>query len=128
MRHLPIFIIIAGFLMSCGVSNAVISNQNQNSTQVVLSGNNFRAVQQVKGSAAVQYFMFMGGTWRGALYARAYSDMMSKVNLNEGSRAVINIVTEENVDGLFPLYFLRTVTVSAQVIEFTGPPTISSSR
>ncbi|HWA34097.1 MAG TPA: DUF6567 family protein, partial [Cyclobacteriaceae bacterium] len=67
-------------LDSCGVSRANVANQNQNSTQVVLAGNNFKVVQQVKGSAAVQYFLFMGGTWKGSLYAKAYADMMSRVN------------------------------------------------
>ena len=122
MKRTVCFILIWISLSSCGVSSALITNQNQNSTQVVLAGNNFRIVQQVKGSAAVQYFFFMGGTWKGSLYAKAYTEMLGKANLNEGSRAIINLVTEENIDGLFPVYFLRTVTVSAQVIEFTGPP------
>lgn len=121
MKRVASFVLVWFLLSSCGVSSALITNQNQNSTQVVLAGNNFKIVEQVKGSAAVQYFFFMGGTWKGSLYAKAYTEMLSKANLNEGSRAIVNLVTEENIDGLFPVYFLRTVTVSAQVIEFTGP-------
>jgi hypothetical protein len=115
-------LLVSFVLNSCGVSSAVMDNQNQNSTQVVLAGNNFKVVQQVKGSAEVQYFLFMGGVWKGALYARAYEDMMSKVDLSVGSRAIVNLVTEENIDGFFPIHYLRTITVSAQVIEFTGAP------
>lgn len=123
MKRLALSLLTASLLSACGMSSAVITNQNQNSTQVILSGNNFRVVQQVKGSASVQYFFFMGGTWKGSLYARAYSEMMSQVNMMEGPRAIVNVVTSENVDGLFPLYFLKTITVSAEVIEFTGPAT-----
>ncbi len=122
MKRLMLIGFVACVVTSCGVSSAVITNQNQNSTQVVLAGNNFRVVQQVRGSASVQYFLFMGGTWKGSLYARAYSDMMSQAKMTDGPRAIVNVVTAENVDGLFPLYFLKTVTVSAEVIEFTAPP------
>lgn len=44
--------------------------------------------------------------------------MMSKANLLNTSKAVINIVTEEHVGGVPPFYFKRTVTVSANVVEF----------
>lgn len=51
------------------------------------------------------------------LYENAYSDMVKKADLT-GSRALINIVTEEHVGGVPPFYYTRTVTVSAHVIEF----------
>ncbi len=122
MRQFALGLFVISLLTSCGISRAVITNQNQNITQVVLSGNNFRVVQQVRGSASVQYFLFMGGTWKGSLYAKAYSDMMSQANMIAGPRAVVNVVTSENVDGMYPLYFLKTVTVTAEVIEFISPP------
>ena len=87
-------IILVSFLFtSCGVNQAYLLNSNQNNTQVNLSS-------------------------KKKLCENAYSDMMNKANLLNTSKAVINIVTEEHVGGVPPFYFKRTVTVSANVIEF----------
>jgi mitochondrial fission protein ELM1 len=64
------------------------------------------------------YLYLIGGMNKKKLYENAYSDMMNKANLLNTSKAVINIVTEEHVGGVPPFYFKRTVTVSANVIEF----------
>ena len=107
------------FLNSCGVNNALITNQNQNSTQVHLSTNNYKVVERVTGSAEVDYILFIGGINKRQLYENAYSDMMNKVDLLSDSKALINIVSEEHVGGVPPFYFTRTITVSAHVIKFT---------
>lgn len=106
-------------LQSCGVNNALVLNQNQNSTQVQLSHNNFKVVQRITGHAEVKYICLIGGLKKKQLYENAYADMMSEADLTNGSRAVINIVTEEHVGGVMPFFFKRTLTVSAYVIEFT---------
>ncbi len=106
-------------LSSCGISTSVILNNNQNSTQVHLTSNNYKVIEKVRGSAEVTYVLFFGGLKQKQLYENAYSAMMDKANLSNGSRAVINMVTEEHIGGVPPFYYKRTVTVSAHVIEFT---------
>jgi hypothetical protein len=102
---------------SCGVNYAWMLNTNNNTTQVSLTRNNFRFVEKVKGSADVSYVFVFGGSKKKQLYNNAYANMLEKANLS-GSKALVNIVTEEHVGGVPPFYYTRTVTVSASVIEF----------
>ena len=112
-------VIVAMVVMSsCGVNHAAFLNQNQNSTQVHLAGNNYTIVEKVTGSAEVNYVLFFGGVKKRQLYENAYSDMIGKANLMTGSKALVNIVTEEQFGGAPPFYTKRTITVSANVIEF----------
>jgi Family of unknown function (DUF6567) len=97
---------------------SVILNDNQNSTQVHLTSNNYKVVEKVSGTAEATYICLIGGLKQKQLYKNAYSAMMDKANLTNGSRAVINLVTEEHFGGVPPFYYKRTVTVSAHVIEF----------
>jgi hypothetical protein len=113
-------ILLLGSLLSgCGFNNAIILNHNQNSTQVQLAGNNFKVIDKVSGKAEVSYILMIGGLDTRQLYENAYSAMMDKANLTGGSKAVVNIVTEEHIGGVPPFYYKRTITVSANVIEFT---------
>lgn len=107
------------FLNSCGVNNALVVNHNQNATNVQLSGKNYEVLEKVTGSAEVEYIFLIGGMNRTQLYNNAYADMVSKANLMQGSRALINIVMEDHAGGVPPFYVKRTITVSAHVIEFT---------
>ena len=106
-------------LSSCSINMATIANHNANETQVQLSNNNFKVVDRIYGSAEFSYVLIFGGMSMKRLYENAYSDMMKKANLNGSSRAIINIVTEERIHGVPPIYYTRTATVSANVIEFT---------
>jgi hypothetical protein len=112
------FILFALFFTSCGVNNAMLLNTNQNVTQVNLSSNNFKVVDKIRGSAEVKYILLIGGITHKQLYANAYAAMLEKANLVSGSKAIVNVVTEEHFGGVPPFYFVRTVTVSANVIEF----------
>jgi hypothetical protein len=107
------------FLNSCGINMSSIVNHNLNNTQVQLSNNNFKVVDKISGSSEVSYVLIFGGINKKQLYENAYSAMVNKANLTTGSRALINIVTEEHIGGVPPFYYTRTVTVSAHVIEFT---------
>ena len=107
------------FLTSCGVNQALVFNQNQNSTQVQLGEANFRNVGKVMGTDSVKYILVFGGMKKKQLYAHAYANMLDKADLPAGPRAVVNVTTEEHVGGVFPFCYKRTVTVSGQVIEFT---------
>lgn len=110
-------LVIAIGFSSCGVSHAFVFNHNQNATQVHLASNNFQVVDKVKGSADVSYVLLIGGLSKKQLYANAYAEMVNSADL-EGSRALVNVLTEEHVGGVPPFFFKRTITVSANVIEF----------
>ncbi|WKZ58558.1 MAG: hypothetical protein QY309_11845 [Cyclobacteriaceae bacterium] len=114
-----VLLLLMAFLSSCGIGTALIANHNQNATEVHLSANNFKVIDQVSGSSEVSYVMAIGGMDKRQLYENAYSEMLKKANLLNGSKAIINVMSEEHVNGFFPFFVRRTITVSAQVIEFT---------
>ena len=118
-KSFPLLLIVSlAFFYSCGVSGAYVYNENQNSTQVHLAGNNYHVIDQISGDSEVSYVLIFGGLNKKKLYENAYSDMIKKADLS-GSKALVNIVTEEHVGGVPPFYYTRTITVSAHVIEFT---------
>lgn len=122
MKKISIYsmlLFLATFLGSCGVSTALVTNHNQNATEVHLTGNNFKVIDQVSGSSEAAYVLAIGGMKKRQLYENAYSAMMKKANLLNGSKAIINVMTEEHFSGFAPFYVRRTITVCAQVIEFT---------
>jgi PBP1b-binding outer membrane lipoprotein LpoB len=114
-----VLLLLSAFLSSCGINSALVTNHNQNNTQVHLSGNNFKVIEQVSGSSESAYVFTIGGMKKRQLYENAYSAMMKKANLLNSSKAIINVMTEEHFSGFAPLFVKRTITVSAQVVEFT---------
>lgn len=121
MKKTSILIVTAAiviFSSSCGVNHAFMLNQNQNATQVHLSNNNFRVVEEVSGSAEVTYVLAFGGMNKQRLYQNAYSEMVKGANLDAGPKALINIVTEEHVGEVPTFFYKRTVSDGANVIEF----------
>ena len=114
-----VLVLLTTFLSSCGISTALVTNHNQNATEVHLSGNNFKVIDQVSGSSETSYVLAIGGINKRQLYENAYSMMMKKANLLNSSKAIINVMTEEHVSGFAPFFVRRTITVSAQVVEFT---------
>jgi PBP1b-binding outer membrane lipoprotein LpoB len=114
-----VLLLLTVFLSSCGIGTALVTNHNQNATEVHLSGNNFKVIDQVSGSSETSYVLGIGGMDKRQLYENAYSTMMKKANLLNGSKAIINVMTEEHLSGFAPFFVRRTITVSAQVVEFT---------
>jgi hypothetical protein len=110
---------LIAFLSSCGIGTALVTNHNQNVTEVHLSGNNFKVIDQVSGSSETSYILAIGGMNKRQLYENAYSIMMKEANLLNGSKAIINVMTEEHFSGIAPFFVRRTITVSALVVEFT---------
>lgn len=93
-------------------------------TQVILSEANFKIINSVKGHATATFILGIG-PFNDRLYSRAKRDMLENANLAGGgnkSRALINITTDEQIKyfifGYFPLWFSKTVYMSADVIEF----------
>jgi hypothetical protein len=118
-RNILALIALPLLLASCGINQAIVLNQNQNSTQVQLTQDNFRNVGNVSGTANVKYILLFGGAKRRNLFGDAYSAMIASAELAKGPRAVVNVVTEEHIGGLPPIFFRRTLTVSGTVVEFT---------
>ena len=121
MKKLSISLVsiaLLALLNSCGINGALVVNHNQNATQVHLASNNFKVVDKVSGTAHVDYVLVFGGMNRRELYKNAYDQMVSSANLSAGSKALINVMTEEHLGGVPPFYYKRTITVSANVIEF----------
>jgi hypothetical protein len=114
-----VLVSLATFLNSCGIGHAYVTNHNQNTTEVHLSENNFKVIDQVNGRSETSYVMAIGGMNKKQLYENAYSTMMKKANLLNGSKAIINVMTEEHFSGFAPFFFTRSITVSGQVVEFT---------
>ena len=114
-----VLLLLAASLSSCGIGTALVTNHNQNATEVHLSGNNFNVIDQVSGSSEASYILAIGGMNKRQLYENAYSTMMKKANLLNSSKAIVNVMTEEHFSGFAPFYVRRTITVSAQVVEFT---------
>lgn len=119
IRIYAVCLLFAALLSSCGIGTALVSNHNQNATEVHLKENNFKVVDQVSGSSEDTYVLTIGGMNKRQLYENAYSTMMKKANLLNGSKAIINVMTEEHISGFAPFFIRRTITVSAQVVEFT---------
>lgn len=105
-------------LGSCGINNALVLNQNQILTQVNLGEENFKVVDRVSGSAEASYVLIFGGRNKRNLYATAYGNMLDKAELNNRSKAVVNVLTEEHIGGFPPFFYKRTLTISANVVEF----------
>jgi hypothetical protein len=114
-----VLLLLAASLASCGINTAFVANHNQNATEVQLRENNFTVIDQVSGSSEATYVFAIGGMSKRQLYENAYSSMMKKANLLHGSKAIVNVMTEQHVSGFAPFYVRRTITVSAQVVEFT---------
>ena len=91
-----VLLLLVALLSSCGVNTALVTNHNQNATEVHLSGNNFKVIDQVNGSSELSYVLAIGGMNKRQLYENAYSTMMKKANLLNGSKAIINVMTEEH--------------------------------
>lgn len=115
----PVLLLLTASISSCGIGTALVTNHNQNATEVHLSGNNFNVIDQVSGSSEASYVLAIGGMNKRQLYENAYSTMMKKANLLNSSKAIVNVMTEEHFSGFAPFYVRRTITVSAQVVEFT---------
>ncbi len=109
--------VFATILISgCGFSNYLTHNQNQNSTTVILSENNFSIVRTVEARISTNYIFGIGGMGKRALYSNVMSALTRKANLS-GSQALINISTKLHIDG-FLIWERYTVEACGTVIEF----------
>lgn len=106
-------------LSSCGYNHTSVLNHNLNNTQIELSQDNFKVHGQVKGSAEVNYVLIFGGRKKQELYNAAFNEMLEKANIEGKAKVLTNIITEQHVGGYPPFFYTRTLTVKANVVEFT---------
>lgn len=121
MKKLILFaasLIIMMFATGCGVSSYMTTNQNQNTTNVVLSSDNFEVVKTLDTTVESTYIFGIGGLSRKALISNAVSELSEKANLT-GSQALININVHVH-NRIILIWSRKTVVVSGTVIEFTG--------
>ena len=114
-----VFLVIAMIfsLSSCALHSGLTNNVNNSTTNVVLAHNNYKIIKKVKGTASGTSVFGLGGSFR-PLIESARAQMLGNAGLIGTSRAVINETVEIN-DKVFVIVNIKTVTVSAYVIEFT---------
>jgi len=105
-------------IASCGIHTNRSYNANNNTTSVELKQNNYIVHNRVTGSSSSTYILGIGGLSNKALEGNARSIMMKKAKLRGDSKALINQTVESHITNVFPLFFKKTVSVSAYVVEF----------
>ncbi len=103
---------------SCAMHYGLHRNVNNNITNVVLDRKNYKIIQKVKGSSSALSVLGIGGAFT-PLVEAARSKMLEKADLIGSSRAVIHETVEVNYKNYVGVVDVKTVTVSAYVIEFT---------
>jgi hypothetical protein len=106
-------------LTSCGINLALFNCKSPTITTVNLESNNYKVIGRVSGTSTMTYYLGVGGMKNTQIVENATNDMLAKANLNEGSRALVNQVVDIHKGGIPFFYSKITVTVSANVIEFT---------
>lgn len=112
-----LFALILG-ITSCSLHNGMTHNVNQSTTNVVLSKDNYKIVQKVRGEAQADYFFYLGGFRKKGLIEEARANMLESANLVGSSKAVINETVETSMTTFCGIYSNVKVTVSGYVIEF----------
>ncbi len=120
--HLLALVLVAMLASSCVGTHIMTKAPIANAPTVELKQNNFHIVKHVTASETCRYICGFGGYSRAKMRENAIAEMIQNANL-EGSQAVVNIVTRENVRMFTPFYIERTVTVHGTVVEFDGPST-----
>lgn len=119
-KTLYLALVLGAFILTgCGFSNHLTTNTNGHNTEVQLSRNNFKILKTVWATEKATYVLGIGGISKKALLANARAKMIQEAGLEGGSKALINETVESHVSNMLIITTV-TVTVSAQVIEFTS--------
>lgn len=115
MRRLILAFALAG-VAGCHSGEFV----KHNSTDTLLQSNNYRVVQtSVKGSDTGFRVFGLGSH---AQYSKCMEKIRVVAELEGRSRALVNVTEDENSFNI-GIVSGETLTISADVVEFTGPPT-----
>ena len=111
--------VIILILNSCGMTRGNLGNEN--STVVNLSKNNFKIIKTAEGEATAHTVLGIFGFNHKDLYNQAKKNLIVNADLNGQSKALINFTVDESTHiGFLGLFNRKTITISAQVIEFIG--------
>ncbi|RCW91326.1 hypothetical protein DFQ08_103154 [Winogradskyella arenosi] len=112
-----LLIVASTLFTSCAAHYGLPQNYNQNTTEVVLTKNNFKVVKIVKGEASATYIFGIGGLSKNGLVAEAKAKMLQSAGMEGASRTVVNEIVEVKSSG-FLFVNKYKVIVSGQIIEF----------
>ena len=111
---------LALIAINCGMAPAGYIGHNTD-TQVILKEANYNVLGQVTGEASASFILGFGPT-NSRLYSIAKKQLHNEAQLSKSkkSRALINLTTDiQSKWIIYPIfYYKKTVTVSADVIEF----------
>jgi hypothetical protein len=123
MKKLFLFFLTTLLFTGCaGFHNGLMRNYNGNTTEVVLSERNFRVVSNLQGTSEALYIFGIGGLSQSAMIADAKAQILEQADMIGKPRALVNEIVEEH-NSYFIIVFKRKITVTAQLIEFTGVST-----
>ncbi|MDR0750868.1 MAG: hypothetical protein LBF62_15035 [Tannerellaceae bacterium] len=122
MKKIYLFLLPALLFTGCGFHNGLTHNANVNNTNVILSERNFRVVSNVQGTSETFYIFGFGGMSQSAMIAEAKAQILQQTDMIGKSRALVNEIVEEHRSILF-IVGKKKITVTAQLIEFTGVST-----
>jgi hypothetical protein len=122
MKKKYLFFLLAFLFTGCGFHNGLTRNTNVNNTEVVLSERNFRVVANLQGTSETFYIFGFGGMSKSALIADARAQILQQADMIGKSRALVNEIVEEH-NLLILIYNRKKITVTTQLIEFTGVST-----
>ena len=111
---------LALIAINCGMAPTGYIGHNTD-TQVILKEANYKVLGHVKGEASAS-FIFGLGPSNSRLYSIARKQLHNEAQLSKSqkSRALINLTTDISFKWIiYPfIYFTKTVTISADVIQF----------
>ena len=115
MKALVSLFLIALLFAGCAIHGGYLGHSII--TTVELSQNNFKVVDRVSGSAYANKILGFGIS-NEKLYNDAFSQMVKNADLKGGAKALVNVATDVQFSK-YVLWSRKTVTVSADVVEFT---------
>ena len=100
--------VVALFISSCGFNHGYLSNVNH--TQVILEKNNYTYVGSATGEASSVWIFGLGPLKNKSLVEAAKDDLVKKINLYDGSRALVNMIIERALIFLSYINFILLMT------------------
>jgi hypothetical protein len=116
IRHAFFGLLLAGLLQGCG-NNGDFMRTNE--TKTVLTSNNYRVI--MTGVAGSDDGLRIFGIGTKAKYSAALAQIREQAQIKDRSRALINVTVDDDWYNVL-IVAGETLTVTADVVEFIGPP------
>tara|TARA_B100000029_G_C16733700_1_gene651747 strand:- start:84 stop:434 length:351 start_codon:yes stop_codon:yes gene_type:complete len=102
------------FVTSCGINGGAMEGAH---TLVELRDGNFSYVQSVSAKASSSWIFGIGPLGKSALVGTAKKNLMRNANLSD-SQTIANMTIDSKLTTYFGIFTIKTVYVTADVIEF----------